>query len=75
MAKQKIKTNEQAFKELFKNLSSVDTALLRERVLWVMETTVNSIEENPDAWKNGFVHPNAYIRLNKVVQEHLGFDK
>jgi len=71
MAKtKKDRTNDQAFKELFKNLHSVQVALLRERVLFVCEQTA----KESDSWENPFVSPRLYKELNEVVQKHLGFE-
>lgn len=70
----KIKTNEQAFKALFKDLDTHEVALLRERVLTIMQKTKEAIEANPEAWKNGFIHPELYLKLNEKVEKHIGFD-
>ena len=69
--KNKIVTNDVAFKNLLKNLDSVQTALLRERVLYIAEQTAKDCVN----WgENSFVNPTLYIKLNEVVQEHLGFN-
>lgn len=63
-------TNDKAFKNLLKNLSHVELALLRERVLYICEeTSKDSIN-----WENSFVHPRLYQQLNESVQKHLGFN-
>ena len=70
----KPKTNDQAFKSLIKDIEgSVYGALLRERILKIMEVTLQDIEEHPEHWNNAFIHSSIYIRLNEIVQEHLGF--
>lgn len=69
-------TNDKAIKALVKALdkqNQLGFALLRERILKVMEMTMESIENNPEAWQNPFVHPDMYKSLNKIVQEHLAF--
>lgn len=69
-------TNDKAIKALVKALdkqNQLGFALLRERILKIMEITMESIEENPAAWQNPFVHPNMYRSLNEIVQEHLAF--
>ena len=71
--KTKIKTNEQSFKELFKELNSVEVALLRERILKIFEITLDDIKNNPENWNGIFVHPRLYIELNETIQKHLAF--
>lgn len=69
-------TNDKAIKALVKALdkqNQLGFALLRERILKVMEMTMESIDENPEAWQNPFVHPDMYKSLNEIVQEHLAF--
>lgn len=69
-------TNDKAIKALVKALdkqNQLGFALLRERIIKIMEITMESIEKNPEAWQNPFVHPNMYKSLNEIVQEHLAF--
>ena len=70
-------TNDKAIKALVKALDKqpvqLGFALLRERILKIMEITMESIEENPEAWQNPFIHPDMYKCLNRIVQEHLAF--
>ncbi len=69
-------TNDKAIKALVKALdkqNQLGFALLRERILKIMEITMESIDENPEAWQNPFIHPNVYKSLNEIVQEHLAF--
>jgi hypothetical protein len=70
-------TNDKAIKALVKALDKqpvqLGFALLRERILKIMEITMESIEENPEAWQNPFIHPDMYKSLNEIVQEHLAF--
>lgn len=69
-------TNDKAIKALVKALdkqNQLGFALLRERILKVMEMTMESIENNPESWQNPFVHPDMYRSLNEIVQEHLAF--
>jgi hypothetical protein len=49
-------------------------ALLRERILHIMDATLADMENNPDAWKNTFYHPDLYKRLDEIVCEHLSFN-
>ena len=72
----KPKTNDQALKSLVKDIEgSIYGALLRERILTIMQVTLQDIEEHPEHWNNAFIHPSMYINLNNIVQEHLGFNK
>ena len=68
-------TNDKAFKSLLKDASPIELALLRERVLLIMEMTREDINKNPENWNNPIVHSNQYIRLGELVDKHLGFDK
>ena len=73
-----MKTNEQRLKSLIRELDkshSIYSALLRERIVHMMDITLTSIEQEPEKWKNGFVHPNLYKDLNDIVVKHLGFDQ
>ena len=65
--KQKQVTNEQAFKNLLKNIDSVSLAILRERILAICKYTAENFEEN------GFISKKLYVELNEIVQKHLGF--
>jgi hypothetical protein len=67
-------TNEKALKSLLKQASPVQLALLRERILTIMDITEQGIKENPDAWSNPFVHSSEYLLLKELVDKTLGFD-
>lgn len=67
-------TNDKAFKNLLKNASPIQLAILRERVLKVMDITNQSIKDNPDAWNNGFIDVSIYTSLSELVNKHLGFN-
>lgn len=67
-------TNDKAFKNLMKEISPLQLALLRERLVVVMAMTCDGIEDNPQAWNDGIVHPNEYINLASLVYRHLGFN-
>jgi hypothetical protein len=70
----KLKTNETMVKELLKELSGFELALLRERIVKIMDTTIESIENNPTQWENCIVHPSMYLELHKKVNKHIGFN-
>jgi hypothetical protein len=44
-------------------------ALLRERIVVICEHTAENFEGN------GFISKDAYVRLNEIVQKHIGFNK
>lgn len=73
--KAKTKTNEQAIIGLIKSLHPIHVALLRERIMVVMEMTIEDIDNNPADWRNGIIHPDAFRQLHEEVKNHLAFDK
>jgi len=68
-------TNDKAFKSLLKDASPIEIALLRERLVLIMEMTRDDVNKNPENWNNPIVHSSQYIRLADLVDKHLGFDK
>lgn len=71
----KPKTNDQAFKSLFKEVEgSVYGALLRERILKVMDMTEQSIQNEPEEWRGVFVSPELYTKLIEIVRKNIGFN-
>ena len=66
--------NEIALTKFIKSLNPIEEALIRERLLHIMELTINDIANHPKTWKNGFVNPQLYIDLNSKVKEHLDFE-
>lgn len=72
-----MRTNEKRLKALVKDLDKSHTlfsALLRERIVKIMEITINSIETEPEKWNQGIVHPDMYKMLDTLVNKHLGFE-
>jgi len=72
MKKHIAQTNEQSFKSLLKDLHQVELAILRERILKIMELTIEDIERNSTNWEKAIVQPNLFINLNEKIQKHLG---
>jgi len=72
MKKNIAQTNEQSFKSLLKDLHQVELAILRERILKIMELTLQDIEINPKDWETQIIHPNVLFNLNNKIQKHLG---
>lgn len=68
------KTNEQLFKALFKDLDSIEFALLRERILCIMDLTIKDIQSNPDHWDRFIVDPRLYENLANKINKHLKID-
>jgi hypothetical protein len=62
------------FKSLFKDIEgTIYSALLRERIVTMMEMTMNDIRENPEKWANSFVNPSMYQELDAIIEYNLGF--
>jgi hypothetical protein len=72
MKKNIAQTNEQSFKSLIKDLHQVELAILRERILKIMDLTIEDIHRNPNDWEKEIVQPNVMINLNEKIQKHLG---
>jgi hypothetical protein len=70
----KIKNNEEMLKELIKTNSPLLNAILRERIVKIMEITKNDIEQNPENWENGFIDASIYTDLCKNVNNTIGFN-
>jgi hypothetical protein len=76
--KQKTLTNDKALALFIKEVNKshpLISAVLRERILHIMELTMDSINNEPSKWNNPFIHPNCYVELNKIVQDKLGFNE
>jgi len=71
-------TNDKMVKNLVKELAetphSIGLALLRERLMMMVDMTRQSIKENPSAWDNGFIHVGLYEDLCNRIEKHCGFD-
>jgi hypothetical protein len=67
----KQKTNEQRIAALLKDNHPVLNALLVERILCIVDLTVQDIETNAEGWENPFVHPDLYKQLQQQVYKHL----
>ena len=73
--KKTAKTNDKALKSLIKSIDgTIYTALLRERILRIMDITMYDIENNPKDWEGTWISPKLYEELNEIVQKELGFD-
>lgn len=70
----KRKTNEQVLRALLRDLSPIEAALLRERIMHVMQLTQEDILKNPEKYTNFFVNPQMYSDLCSKVLNHIGFE-
>lgn len=70
MAKQK--TNEKMLRALLSDLHPIEAAILRERIVHIVEETAKAAQESPESF-GCFVSPSAYLHLNDKVQKHMGF--
>ncbi len=70
----KTKTNEQMIKALLKDLNTMETAILRERIVKIFEMTEDAIKENPDSFKNPIIHYSIYNHVADKVTKHMGFN-
>jgi hypothetical protein len=59
----KHKTNEQMLRTLLKNLNTIETALLRERLQMIADLTRKNIAVNPDRYNTMFTSANMYLKL------------
>lgn len=67
----KVLTNEQRFRKLFKDLHTVEVALLRERVQAISEITRKSIAKDPNPFRTPLTHENDWLRLCDKIDKHL----
>lgn len=68
-------TNEQKLRKLiFKELDTVEVALLTERILCIADLTLQSIEQEPERWtpeKIPVFSKEVYIKLCRKIKQHL----
>lgn len=72
----KTKTNEELFKQLIKELEMFELALLRERIVTIMDITeqwANNESENPTD-SSPFIDPRTYLDLAVKVKSIIGFN-
>lgn len=62
--------NEKAIKALLKELTGLETAILRERLLKIAEITLKSIEKNPESFRNPIIDERIYkTTCNKIIDK------
>lgn len=67
----KHKTNEQMLRALLKDLNTIETALLVERIKCIKELTVKSINEDSRNFETAFTTPKMYIDVMDKIDKHL----
>ena len=67
------KTNKEVLSDFLDKLTQMETALLRERILTVMDLTARNIEAYPEQWNNKFIDPSGYIKLTEKVKKYLSY--
>jgi hypothetical protein len=70
----KNKTNEELLRKLIRTNSPMENALLRERIIKVMEMTIEDMKENPDGWRKGFIAESLIVDLSNNVNKIIGFN-
>jgi len=70
----KNKTNEELLRKLIRTNSPMENALLRERIIKVMEMTIEDMKENPDTWRKGFIAESLIVDLSNNVNKIIGFN-
>ena len=48
--------------------------LLRERIVMIMELTMDDIKNNPESWDKGVISPSLYKDLADMVQKSMGYE-
>ena len=70
----KNQTNEQQLRKLISTNSPMQNALLRERIIKVMEITIEDMEKNPDTWRKGFIAESLIVELSNNVKKIIDFN-
>ncbi len=60
---------------MIKHMSDFEVVLMVERLIKMMDMTVQDIKENPETWSNSFVFPKVYIDLNQKISKYLTDEK
>lgn len=71
----KLVTNEQRLRKFFKELHTIEIAILRERLVKISELTRQDIEEGDRKPYNTFATTaNDFLILCDKIDKHLGFE-
>lgn len=68
-------TNEQMFKNLFKELHTLEVATLRNILVPYAKKVKKDVAKNPQKYYNPIVHVSIYTRVCDKVEKHLGFNE
>lgn len=63
------------FKALFKDLHTIEVAIMRERLMNAVDNTRKAIEANPEQFDTPIYNANHFLTLCNKIELHLGFDK
>lgn len=66
-------TNETMLKALFKDLTTMEAALLRERITRIAAITRADIAKNPIPYRTPVTTEQDYLRLCIKIDKHIGF--
>jgi len=65
-------TNEEMMIELILNLHTMEAAMLRERIVKMMEITKDAIEEGGEGYASPFFSEKDWLNLHDKVQQYIG---
>lgn len=66
-------TNEEKLVELILNLHTIHVAMLRERIVAMMEITKDAIEDGGEGFDTPFFRKEEWLTLHDKVQQYIGF--
>jgi len=69
----KHKTNRQILTKAIKELSDVDIAILRERILSTCDEVINNKEEVIQSMQGGFFSPHLFIECIENIKNKIDF--
>ena len=67
-------TNETMLKALFKELTTIEAALLRERIVCISDMTRQSISKDPKPFRTPITNEHDYLRLCAKIDKYIGFN-
>jgi helix-turn-helix protein len=73
MAKKKHLTNRDVLTKMVKELSDVDLAMVRERIIVICEKTIKDKEAITKSMENGFLHPAIFFGAVERAYEIVKF--
>jgi len=71
----KVKTNEQRFRALLNDLGPFGAAILRERMMNMVQYNRDAIEKDPESFNNPLFNHTHYSALCDKIEKHLGFEE